>query len=222
MNSIVVLTYNRDVLPCLKAIKENTIGEHEVILVDNGTKNKCKDFQIRGLVDKYIRIKNEGVLARNYGRLIAKGDYVLNVDDDVIVHPGWDETLIDFIETHHSIVASGQMGFLAYPDMSNFNRVPRRQGELCDFITGFCWAYKNKGNDMIPSDWFTPSGGPSALHDETWVQCLMRERGGKFIVSPIVCTHNSQRSNVNFSDDADKIQWIQKRFDIRDLHLERV
>jgi glycosyltransferase involved in cell wall biosynthesis len=218
MNSIVVLTYNRDVLPCLKAILENTVGDYEVILVDNGEEySPLYDKYI----DKYIRIRNEGVLARNYGRMIAKGDYILNVDDDVIVHPGWDETLVDFIESGEDIVASGQMGFLAYSDLSNFNQVARKQGQLCDFITGFCWAYRNTTNDQLPENWFTPTGGPSALHDETWVQCLMRERQGKFIVSPIVCTHNSQRSDVNFSDDADKIQWIQKRFDIRDLHLEK-
>ncbi len=220
MNSIVVLTYNRDVEPCLEAIAENTVGEHEVILVDNGTNDNTK-FQDAGFVDKYIRIKNEGVLARNYGRIIASGDYILNVDDDVIVLPGWDETLIDFINIEEGVVASGQMGHLAYPDMSNFNRVPRTQGQLCDFITGFCWAYKNLGDDILPSDWFTPTGGPSALHDETWVQCLMRVSGGKFIVSPVVCYHNSQRSNVDFSDDADKIKLIQSRFDIESLHLEK-
>lgn len=218
MNSIVVLTYNRDVEPCLRAIKNNTVGEHEVILVDNGTRGI--DFQNTGLVDKYIKIKNEGVLARNYGRLIAKGDYVLNVDDDVIVYPEWDKTLIEFIEIEEGVVASGQMGFLAYPDLSNFNRVPRTQGQLADFLTGFCWAYKNLGDDLLPWDWFTPTGGPSALHDETWVQCLMRLQGGKFIVSPIVCEHRSQRSNVNFSDDADKIKLIQDSFNIEYLHLE--
>ena len=54
MNSIVVLTYNRDVLPCLKAIKENTVGEHEVILVDNG--NEYSQLYDK-YIDKYIRIK---------------------------------------------------------------------------------------------------------------------------------------------------------------------
>ncbi len=222
MNSIVVLTYNRDVEPCLEAIASSTVQEYEVILVDNGTNDNVK-FQEAGLVDKYIRIKNEGVLARNYGRLIATGDYILNVDDDVIVYPGWDETLIEFINLEEGIVASGQMGHLAYPDLSNFNRMPRTQGQLCDFITGFCWAYKNGPdiNDMLPSNWFAPNGGPSALHDETWVQCLMRKDGGKFIVSPVVCAHNSQRSNVDFSDDADKIKLIQESFNIESLHLEK-
>ena len=83
MNSIVVLTYNRDVMPCLQAIKANTVIEHELILVDNGDAGYLRQYD--GYVDKYIKIKNEGVLSRNYGRLIAKGDYVLNVDDDVIV-----------------------------------------------------------------------------------------------------------------------------------------
>jgi glycosyltransferase involved in cell wall biosynthesis len=220
LNSIVVLTYNRDVRPCLKAIKENTVGDHEVILVDNGTFDNGK-LQDVGLVDKYIRLKNVGVLARNYGRSMATGEYILNVDDDVIVHPGWDETLIEFIKSDKTIIASGQMGFLAYPDMSNFNRVPRSQGQLCDFITGFCWAYKNLGAEQLPWDWVTPSGGPSALHDETWVQCQMRMIGGKFIVSPVVCTHNSQRSSVDFSDDADKIKRIQEEFKVEDLHLEK-
>lgn len=219
MNSIVVLTYNRDVMPCLQAIKEHTVNKHEVILVDNGDAGYLRQYD--GYVDKYIKIKNEGVLSRNYGRLIATGKYILNVDDDVLVGRDWDQIIIDFIESDDDIVAAGQMGFLAYPDLSNFNRVPRSPGQLCDFITGFCWGYLAPDvNDLLPWDWFTPSGGPSALHDETWVQCQMREEGGKFIVTPVICNHDSQRGSVDFDDDADKIKKIQDRFNIIDLNLE--
>lgn len=216
--SVMVLTYNRDVLPCLEAIKSNTHNKHDVILVDNGNNYRP---EYKDLVDIYIGLKeNEGVLARNYGRLIAKGDYILNIDDDVIVLPDWDQILIDFIESDDSIVASGQMGFNAYSDLSNFNRMPRKSGDLCDFITGFCWAYKNLGNDQLPLDWFSPNGKPSVLHDETYIQAKMRKAGGKFIVSPIVCQHDSQRNSVDFEDDADKIKRIQKEFKVSDLHLE--
>jgi len=220
MISIAVLTYNRDVMPCLKSIKQNTVNKHELILVDN---SNCYSSMYDGYVDKYIGLKdNEGVLSRNYGRLIAKGKYILNVDDDVIVLPDWDQVLIDFIESDDQIVASGQMGFNAYPDLSNFNRKPCIVGERCDFITGFCWAYKNLGSDQLPWDWFSPNKNkPSALHDETYIQAQMREKGGKFIVSPVVCHHNSQRSSVDFDDDADKINRIQKRFKIKDLNLEK-
>ncbi len=216
---IVVLTYNRNVVPCLEAIKNNTYRDHKVILVDNGN-NYLPEY--KSLVDIYIGLKkNESVQARNYGRLIARGDYILNIDDDVLVLPDWDEILIDFIESGDNIVASGQMGFNAYPDLSNFNMIPRKSGDMCDFITGFCWAYKNLGNDQLPLDWFSPNGKPSVLHDETWIQCQMRENGGKFIVSPIVCLHDSKRNSVDFKDDADKIKRIQNRFNIKDLNLDK-
>ena len=161
-------------------------------------------------------------MSRNYGRLIAKGKYILNVDDDVTVLPGWDQTIIDFIETDDKIVGAGQMGFLAFPDLSNFNRIARAPGQLADFITGFCWGYRNLGNDQMPWDWFSPSGKPSALHDETWVQCLMREKGGKFIITPVISIHDSQRGNVDFDDNADKIKKIQDTFNIQSLNLERI
>lgn len=216
--SINVLTYNRNVLHCLESIKNNTVNEYEIILVDNSN-NYRKEY--KEYIDKYIGIKNKGVLSRNYGRLISEYDYILNVDDDVLVLPEWDQILIDFIESDSNIMASGQMGHRAYPDLSNYNMRMCRVGELADFITGFCWGYKNNGSYLLPSDWFSPSGKPSALHDETWIQCLMRERGYKFITSPVVCNHISKRTSVDFDDDADKIKRIKNRFKIENLHLEK-
>ena len=93
MISINILTYNRDVSTCLDAIKKNTNNIYEVILVDNSNnyKRSYDDY-----VDKYIGLKNnEWTYSRNYGKLVAKYDYIACIDDDVIVYPGWDEVLLN-------------------------------------------------------------------------------------------------------------------------------
>lgn len=215
MISIVVLTYNRDVMPCLKSIKDNTFNKHEIILVDNSNNYKRK---YDGYVDKYIGLKdNEGVLARNYGKLIAKYDYIACIDDDVTVESGWDEVLLNTIQESDSIVGVGPCGHYAFEDLSNYNRLGGTPGNYVDVLTGYCWMYKNVPEGLMPWDY-----GISTWHDETYIQFLMREKGYKFKMTNNVCIHNSQRGGeINWDDHNSKIEKIKNRFNVKDLHLEK-
>jgi len=216
MISIVVLTYNRDVLPCLKSIKDNTFNKYELILVDNGDQysNLYDKY-----VDKYIRLSgNEGVLSRNYGKLIAKYDYIACVDDDVTVESGWDQILLDAINSSETVGGAGPEGHFSFKDLRNYNEHRGIPGQYVDVLTGYCWMHRNIPEALMPWDY-----GVSSWHDETIIQFQMREIGYRFKMTPNVCVHNSQRGGtVNWEDHNGKIELIKERFNVKDLYLEKV
>jgi glycosyltransferase involved in cell wall biosynthesis len=213
--SVMVLTYNRDALPCLEAIRNNTHNEHKVILVDNGNNYRP---EYADLVDVYIGLKeNESVLARNYGKLVCKSEFIGCIDDDVIVFPGWDEILMDAIESSDDVAGAGPCGAYAFKDLSNYNEVFGKPGNYVDVLTGFCWMHRHMPHGLLPWDY-----GLSTWHDETYVQFQMRELGYRFKMTPNVCHHDSQRGGtINWEDHNDKIEKIKERFDVKDLNLEK-
>ena len=216
MISINILTYNRDVSTCLDAVKKNTNNINEVILVDNANnyKRSYDDY-----VDKYIGLKNnEWTYSRNYGKLVAKYDYIACIDDDVIVYPGWDEVLLNIIQEDSNIAGVGPCGHYVYEDLSNYNKRSGLQGNYVDVLTGYCWMHRNIPEGILPDiNW-------RSWHDETWVQLQMREKGYRFKMSPNNCDHISQRGEISeesWKDHDEKIKLIQDRFDIKNLGLEK-
>jgi|TARA_B100000315_G_C14584769_1_gene592369 glycosyltransferase involved in cell wall biosynthesis len=216
MISINILTYNRDVSTCLDAVKKNTNNINEVILVDNANnyKRSYDDY-----VDKYIGLKNnEWTYSRNYGKLVAKYDYIACIDDDVIVYPGWDEILLNIIQEDSNIAGVGPCGHYVYDNLSNYNKRNGLQGNYVDVLTGYCWMHRNIPEGILPDiNW-------RSWHDETWVQLQMREKGYRFKMSPNNCDHISQRGEISeesWKDHDEKIKLIQDRFDIKNLGLEK-
>ncbi len=216
MISIVILNYKRSLFPVLESIKRNTKNKYEIIVVDNGNSYPLMASQY---IDKYIGLKkNEGVLARNYGKLIAKYDYIACIDDDVTVVEGWDEVLLTFLEGDSKVVGVGPCGHYIFPDLSNYNARGGIPGNYVDVLTGYCWMHKNIKEGLLPWNW-----GVSSWHDETYIQLQMRERGCTFKMTPNVCTHNSQRGEISdesWKDHNDKIERIKNRFKFLNLYLE--
>lgn len=101
--SIVVLNYNR--LNYTKRTIKKLIGEttirHEFILVDNGSTDGTREY-LTSLKQpgktKAVRTLcvfndfNFGVAGgRNSGLLVARGDYVVTIDNDILVPDTWDK-----------------------------------------------------------------------------------------------------------------------------------
>lgn len=100
MISIIVCTYNRDkfIYDCLKRIADNGFPEdgYEVILVNNNstdsTEQLCKKFisDYPQVQFRYFNETNQGLsYARNRGIAEASGDWVVFLDDDAMMHPGY-------------------------------------------------------------------------------------------------------------------------------------
>jgi GT2 family glycosyltransferase/Tfp pilus assembly protein PilF len=95
--SIVILARNRlDVTrDCIASIQEHTPENHEIILIDNGSVDGTVEWlRNQAAVNQNYRLfensENRGFSAGcNQGILAAKGKYILLLNNDVVVTPGW-------------------------------------------------------------------------------------------------------------------------------------
>jgi glycosyltransferase involved in cell wall biosynthesis len=95
--SVIICTRNRDLL--LRKAIQSVVNqdfphtEYEVVIVDNGSKDRTseivKEFQDRARI-RYIYEERIGLcIARNTGWRAAEGRYIAFFDDDAIACPGW-------------------------------------------------------------------------------------------------------------------------------------
>jgi GT2 family glycosyltransferase len=107
--SIVVLAYNGcDALtrPCIESLLEHTHpGSYELILVDNASSDTTADY-FRQLASQYpfVRLclnpKNKGYAGgNNDGIRLAAGRYIVLLNNDTLVGPGWLEPMLQRLET---------------------------------------------------------------------------------------------------------------------------
>ncbi|MGB0757651.1 MAG: glycosyltransferase family 2 protein [Patescibacteria group bacterium] len=108
MISIIVPTYNKiHTLPlCLDSIvAQQGIGEYEIIVVDDGSQDLEK---VKTIVSGYKHIQfiaqeNKGApSARNKGFDESKGEYVIFVDDDVVMKPHMLSTMLNTLKKQGS------------------------------------------------------------------------------------------------------------------------
>ena len=99
--SIIVPVFNRpdEVDELLESLCSQTVKDFEVVIVEDGSKNPCKD-----VCDKYASIldlhyyykENSGPgQSRNYGVERARGEYVVIVDSDAVTPPGFMQAIDD-------------------------------------------------------------------------------------------------------------------------------
>jgi GT2 family glycosyltransferase len=120
--SVIIPTYNNLALTqdCLDAIQRQTApGAYEIIVVDNGSTDGTPDFlrhleelgQIRGILNP----RNLGFAkACNQGAWAARREFLLFLNNDTVVTPGWLEELVRSAREHPQAAAVGAK--LLYPD----------------------------------------------------------------------------------------------------------
>jgi len=97
--SVVILNYNgMDVLPrCLRSVYNSTYPNFEVIVVDNGSTDQSVDAAERDFPET-IMVRNGRNLGysmgNNMGIARSKGEYVVLLNNDTVVHPDWLEELV--------------------------------------------------------------------------------------------------------------------------------
>lgn len=103
--SIIVLTCNHSpeqlasTQRCLKAVRNYTTHPFELIVVDNGSDNETVDW-LRQQTDIQLHLlfENRGIIAgRNWGASQARFEYLVFLDNDQYVRPGWDEELLHLL-----------------------------------------------------------------------------------------------------------------------------
>jgi glycosyltransferase involved in cell wall biosynthesis len=86
--SVIITTKNeeKNIENCLESIKNQSFNNIEIILVDNFSEDKTAKLAEKYDVTVYFK-GNERSAQRNYGAKIAKGEYLLYLDADMILEP---------------------------------------------------------------------------------------------------------------------------------------
>ena len=113
MISVIVPVYNVEkyLEECLDSIQNQTYGDIEVILVNDGSTDKSKDICERYCKEdtrfKLINQANQGQsVARNNGVAASAGKYIAFVDSDDIIRQDYLEELMRYMSENVDIVES--------------------------------------------------------------------------------------------------------------------
>ncbi len=117
--SIIVPVFNhcRDTRDCLLSIAQSTAGSsYEVIVVDDGSTDETPEML--GRIEGLIQLRNDANLgfigSCNRGAAAARGEFLVFLNNDTLVTPGWLEALR---RTFDDIPGTGLAGAkLLYPD----------------------------------------------------------------------------------------------------------
>lgn len=138
---------------CIDSILHQTFRNLEIILVDDGSPDKCgsicDQYQKRDGRIKVIHKCNGGLSdARNAGIEIATGAYIGFVDSDDYIHPRMYELLYGAIKQSGADIAACQRK-LVYSSLTEFEAIPDhvdeticdRENALIDLLTGNNYFY---------------------------------------------------------------------------------
>jgi GT2 family glycosyltransferase len=109
MTSILILNVNgrQHLQKCLLALPAFTKTPHEIIVIDNGSSDGSQDYLRTVGVRNLTVVENPENIgcppARAQGMALAKGDYVVLLDNDTIVTAGWLTRLIGHCENDAKI-----------------------------------------------------------------------------------------------------------------------
>lgn len=111
--SIIIVSWNvrEDLIRCLRSVEENQpSGEFETIIIDNGSTDGTVEAVKRSFPEVVVLTNSENcgfAAANNQGIEIAKGQYILLLNPDTIVHSNSIDQLIDFMDNNLDIGVCG-------------------------------------------------------------------------------------------------------------------
>lgn len=162
--SIIVPVYKVEkYLPqCIDSILAQTITDYELILVDDGSPDRCgeicDDYAMQHSNIKVIHKQNEGLTrARQSGIAVASGTYVAFVDSDDWIDPDMYATLLTQAEEQNAdLVAAGYTA--EYPEYSKTfrNALPSgvyRGSELEKLRENAVFSLASMMQGLAPSTW---------------------------------------------------------------------
>ncbi|HDM32261.1 MAG TPA: glycosyltransferase, partial [Deltaproteobacteria bacterium] len=175
LTSIIMLTFNQldYTRKCLQSIEKYTRSRYELILVDNGstdgTVKFLKDYAKKHAnVELILNKENLGFAkGNNQGIEKARGDYILLLNNDVVVTEGWLERMVDYMESNPDVGmvgplsnnVSGPQKVGGAPSGSNLDdihafarRIARENADKAEDVmrlVGFCLLIRKDVIDLI-------------------------------------------------------------------------
>ena len=110
--SVVILTWNSvgSIKSCLDSLLQGTLVPDEIIVVDNGSTDQTRAVLAEQFpaVRVMANVHNRGVArARNQGLAVARGAYLLVLDDDTVVWPDALARLVSVLDTNPTVAVCG-------------------------------------------------------------------------------------------------------------------
>ena len=188
--SFIITTYNLSLnylKECLDSILKLSLNakEREIILVDDGSDisplNDLAEYQNQII---YLRQPNQGVsVARNYGIMIAKGNYIQFVDgDDYLLQAAYEHCL-DIVRYHQ-------------PDIVTFNSAKNNKKEETSYelpspisgteylstynLHGAVWSYLFKLKES--SKWIPKLTSIGKIHNQYFIKLTRRRYNFVWII----------------------------------------
>jgi GT2 family glycosyltransferase len=199
----------------LENLAQNISINHEVIVVCNGNDPELVAF-VEGHpgIHKYcLNSVNVGVSrAWNMGAMLAEGQHLCFLNDDVEVGKGGMERLVEVLESEDNIGEVGPAGG-KWEGVSSGPRVGKDKVEEADEISGFCFVikgsiFRNVGGFDIS---YTPAG-----FEEIDMSFMIRKKGYRCLVVPnIPITHYGKHGVSAMSVD---IEYLNKKINTKELH----
>jgi len=118
--SVIVPVYNVEkyIVLCLKSLLNQTFNDFEILIVNDGTKDRSIELIETFIKDYADQIKvlnkpNGGLSdARNYGVKFAQGEYLAFIDSDDSIHPDMFKCMIEQIELDNADICSCDMEYV--------------------------------------------------------------------------------------------------------------
>lgn len=169
----------------------------EIIYVDNGSTDGTlqllrqlkNSFPYDNLLKVIMLPDNKwGVISRNLAFQQAQGDFILQIDTDVMLSPTGIGTMLDYFA--QDVIAVGPQGFWVCQDWSNFNGHDPGVGGYVDTVTGFCYMFRNNKSFLEP--WQYPWEFAPFWHEEAALCLEMRYQTRlRCRKTSLVCAHNT-------------------------------
>ncbi len=154
--SIVILTFNEldYTKRCVESIQKNTPEPHEIIFVDNGSRDGTlkwfKKFVTRNSRYRLIENKENLGFARgcNQGIEISKGEYILLLNNDVLVTENWLSGMLEHLRSTPDIGIVGPM-------TNNISGIQKAEGityRSAGHLEAYAREFRNRSrNRRVPS-----------------------------------------------------------------------
>jgi len=156
--SVIIPTHNRrEFLEyCLVHILNQTTDNYEVILIDDastdGTHNLIGNWKLEIGNLRYIRLERQSgpYVARNIGIREAKGDIIIFIDSDVLVHSRFVEDHTKIHKRYDKIILQGMVHHTRVPSLATFKFF---------FPNAFCFRTFITQNISVRREWLEKAGG---------------------------------------------------------------
>jgi GT2 family glycosyltransferase/tetratricopeptide (TPR) repeat protein len=168
--SIVMLSWNAPQFTklALESIRAHTSGEYEIVIVDNGSAAETVEW-LKSLPDVRVifNAENRGYAAgNNQGLAAARGEYVVLLNNDVVVTDGWLDGLLDAFDRvpglgisaprSNKVAGNQQVTDAVYADMTQMHGYARARRErfrgqhyLTDRAIGLCLCIARRVIDDV-------------------------------------------------------------------------